>query len=263
MNQYILKSFALTSGYIPRRSKVRNLPKTYDDFETPFMKTRKPGRTWLTNFYAFVQQKNITLADLKNWKKWKEFDAMVEDQIYLPERHKILGPDLATAHFILARGGRLKFKGSNKWMTREHLLKEIVPSSYNASFRIEHIDFSGSNLCYEGFENLCNLKDLQTLVLRNCKYVDDWCLSRSHFYASSLKYLDLSGCHSVTDRGVCTLHVLKNLETLVLQNTPNIQNRELVCLLLQEIIPKCRIIGVDYEDPVLLERLKLSANSSL
>lgn len=48
----------------------------------------------------------------------------------------------------------------------------------------------------------------------------------------------------------------RKLKTLVINDTPNIQNKELVSLMLQDIIPSCEIIGVNFNDPVLLKTLE-------
>ncbi|KAF8764498.1 Distal membrane-arm assembly complex protein like [Argiope bruennichi] len=175
-----------------RFMKVRILPIKYDEFETPFMKTRKPGESILTNFYAFVNRK-WTFADIKNYQKWKRMDVVRNSQRYISERHKILGPDLATSHFLLTRGGKVKFKGQNEWMTNEHLSNGQIPSSYVPGFFVEEIDATESMLLYEGFENLCNLQELKKLILHNCPFVDDWCLNRMYIFADTLEYLDLSG----------------------------------------------------------------------
>ncbi|KFM74978.1 hypothetical protein X975_20039, partial [Stegodyphus mimosarum] len=245
--------------YLPhiafQRGRVRLLPKEYyDEYETPYMKARRPGRAFVTDFYAFFHQKDLILA-AKNWYKEKKIEAMRNDQRYIPDRHKILGPDLAVTHFIAYRGGKIKFKGKDSWATIDHIRSGEVPCKYEPGYFVEELDASGLSICYEGFENLSDLICLKKLYLRNCPNVDDWCLSRSYLFENSLEYLDISGCHNVTERGICALHALKNLRTLVLNDTPNIGNKELVSLLLQEIIPKCQVIGVNYEDPTLLKRV--------
>lgn len=42
----------------------------------------------------------------------------------------------------------------------------------------------------------------------------------------------------------------------MIKDNPNIQNKELVSLLLQDVIPDCKIIGVSFDDPVLLKRIE-------
>lgn len=52
----------------------------------------------------------------------------------------------------------------------------------------------------------------------------------------------------------------RKLKTLVINDTITIQNKELACLLLQDIIPGCNIIGVNYNDPVLKQRMESFMN---
>lgn len=248
--------------YVPlltsKRWRVRILPKeNYEDHEAPGTRFLKPGvKTYIVDFYSFVHRKNLTWAHYRNWKKWKAVEAMRKDQKYMPERHKALGPDLATTHFLAARGGKIKFVGNDKWMSMEDIDQQKIPSVFVHGFFVEEIDASGLNLCYEGFDNLSRLAKLKKLILSNCPNIDDWCLGRNHLFANTLEYLDISGCHLVTERGICTLHSLKKLKTLVINDTPNIQNKELVSLLLQDIIPECEVIGVNYCDPTFLKRIE-------
>ncbi|GFS91349.1 distal membrane-arm assembly complex protein 2 [Nephila pilipes] len=256
LNRSISKSWTCLPCITSHRLKVRILPKEhYDETETPYMKSPKSGESFVTNFYAFVQRK-WTWADIKQTQKWKRINELQEDQKYNSTRHKILGPDLATSHFIIARGGKVKFKGHEEWMTLDHLQRREIPSQYVPGFCIEELDASNVPLCYEGFENLCGLSELKKVILQNCPFIDDWCLSRSYLLANTLEYLDISGCKNVSERGICTLHVLKNLKTLVIHDTPKIQHKELVSLLLQEILSNCEIIGVNYDDPILRKRIK-------
>ena len=47
------------------------------------------------------------------------------------------------------------------------------------------------------------LSKLRALYLRDCPFVDDWCVDRvCGEYRHSLQHLDLSGCRRVTDRGL-------------------------------------------------------------
>lgn len=73
---------------------------------------------------------------------------------YKPERHQILGPDLATTHFIAARGGKIRFVNNENWVTIDDITENRVPSFFVPGFVIEEIDASGMQLFYEGFDNL-------------------------------------------------------------------------------------------------------------
>lgn len=53
------------------------------------------------------------------------------------------------------------------------------------------------------------LRHLKSLSLRYCKDVDDWCLPKLFPLANTLQYLDLSGCHKITERGLACLYHLR------------------------------------------------------
>lgn len=53
------------------------------------------------------------------------------------------------------------------------------------------------------------LKELQSLSLQCCPHVDDWCLSRLHQLANSLRELSLAGCPRISERGLACLHHLQ------------------------------------------------------
>ncbi|XP_015908577.1 distal membrane-arm assembly complex protein 2 isoform X2 [Parasteatoda tepidariorum] len=259
LNKYILSSCQKSlPAIMPKRFKVRNLPDTQkSELEMSFNFKPRVGKTFTTEFFAFTNRKDaFTWTYFKARMKRKQLEDMIEDQRFLSERHRILGPNLATTHFICARGGKVRFKGSNIWAEETDLRGGHIPQKYVPGYFVEEIDASNTNLCYEGFQNFCNLDELKKLSLRNCEYVDDWCLNRLHLFGYSLEYLDLSGCKNISERGICTLHSLKKLKTLVLQDTPNIKDKELVSLLLQDVIPNLEVIGVDFNDPELLKRLE-------
>lgn len=57
-------------------------------------------------------------------------------QRFIPMRHGVLGPDLATAHFVTHRGGRVKFVGHAEWFTSD----EPLPKKFDENYLIEKVD---------------------------------------------------------------------------------------------------------------------------
>lgn len=47
------------------------------------------------------------------------------------------------------------------------------------------------------------------LILKDCKNIDDFCLSRLYVLSDTLEFLDISGCSLVTDNGLGALQKLK------------------------------------------------------
>ncbi|XP_014663443.1 PREDICTED: ATP synthase subunit s-like protein [Priapulus caudatus] len=195
-------------------------------------------------------QKDVdwTLAGLQRRKKLQREEKELQDQEFLPERHKILGPDLAAAHFIVARGGAVMFVGQQRWHRADAEGKYLLPDKYVAGVHVEAVDASSTSLRYEGFDNLVDLRFIKSLILRNCPLIDDWCIGRLHHYSDSLEHLDVSGCPLVTDRGLGSLHKLNCLRHLVMKKMPGILHLPLVTILIEEMLVNCKVEGADYTD---------------
>jgi hypothetical protein len=82
----------------------------------------------------------------------------------------VLGRDLGAAHFLVARKGKVRFKGQKDWITNyrkdakpgtdeldlPNMTVELctMPVNYDPNYRLEAIDASGLPLRYEGLGNL-------------------------------------------------------------------------------------------------------------
>lgn len=75
-------------------------------------------------------------AGVRRWFERKQKAVAIERQKFIPLRHGILGPDLATGHFITHRGGRVKFVGHTEWFTDD----EVLPKSFDENYLIERVD---------------------------------------------------------------------------------------------------------------------------
>ncbi|XP_030742101.1 distal membrane-arm assembly complex protein 2 isoform X2 [Echinops telfairi] len=111
---------------------------------------------------------------------------------------------------------------------------------------IEAVDASGCALNYNGLDNLLPLKELQTLSLQRCPHVDDWCLSHLYPLAHSLRELSLAGCPRVSERGLACLHHFQNLRRLDISSLPAVSNPSLTQILVEEMLPSCEVLGVDW-----------------
>lgn len=191
---------------------------------------------------------NFSPQAFHRWIKKSKREAEILDMRYIPDRHKILGSDLAAAHFLVHRGAAVRFIGSSEWIKRKEDEYDL-PNKYNPDYLIEAIDVLDMKLYYEGFQNMTNLRSLRWLSLRNCLQIDDWCLDRiSSEYQSSLEYLDISNCVEVTDRGIGALYRMSKLQTLKVHNIAGSQMFQLACLMLEDIKPQLNIEGVKYLD---------------
>ena len=196
-------------------------------------------------------------------RRIKRYEDLVDRQSFIRERLTTLGPDLSAAHFLLARGCRIRFRDDADWIesTRQKdvpdpfgVLPDTVPSSYEPGYYVEAIDASDSNLVYEGITNIRNLVYLKHLDLSYCMEIDAFCMDRiTGEFADSLEFLDISGCRNLDWNGLECIWRLYRLKTLVLRDMEHVKDIKLICLMLLDILPDLEIRGVDYLDTMLLK----------
>ena len=166
------------------------------------------------------------------------------EQMFIPERHEILGNDLATAHFVVARGGKVRFQGSNEWLkfNEEEDMMPDMPNRYVHGMFLEAVDCEGMNLYYEGLENLRRLYNLKSISFKGVKEFDDWCLDRvSGLEYDSLEELNIADT-KVTYRGLQALYRIPTLKRLIISDKELDLETNLVVAMLLEIMPNLTII---------------------
>lgn len=103
------------------------------------------GNSWAANIFPTsmmikVQtKKDWSLDGYRRHKQRKDHIKLVKNQLFTPERHGILGPDLASAHFICFRRGKVKFVGYDNWWF-DHA---TLPREFDPLYLIEKIDATG------------------------------------------------------------------------------------------------------------------------
>ncbi|XP_069195038.1 distal membrane-arm assembly complex protein 2 isoform X2 [Procambarus clarkii] len=201
-------------------------------------------------------QKGIDLrpSAIKNWFKTQKHNYKVIDQSISRERIAVLGFDLAAAHFLVHREGKVRFQGSEVWTQQDENGDYELASHYSPNVFVEAIDATGVDLKYEGLESMCTLNHLKWLSVAGCPSIDDWCIDRICCqYSNTLEYLDISNCIRVTELGISALARLRNLKHLHLNGLDDVNNIKLLCLLLEDVIPNIQIEGIQYLDPKLLQ----------
>ncbi|XP_061402581.1 distal membrane-arm assembly complex protein 2 [Musca vetustissima] len=198
-----------------------------------------------TSDFILLMQKPLELSPKKwmaMWEKKKEKDER-HMQKFIPERHEILGPDLATAHFILHRGGLVKFVNAQHWTKADEDKNFKLPNKYDVNFKLEAIRCDNMRLYYEGLENIRWLQHLKFASFHNVLSFDDWCLDRfSGSQCANLEVLDISGTQC-TARGLSCLYRLRNLKLLIVNDPQESLEYELTCSMLEETLPKLKIVN--------------------
>ncbi|XP_020377348.1 ATP synthase subunit s, mitochondrial [Rhincodon typus] len=156
------------------------------------------------------------------------------------DRIKAVGPDRAASEWLLRCGASVRYKGFDKWQKDYNHL----PTGPLEKFRIEGIDATESCIMFKGFDYLDDLEYVEEIKFQRCMYIQDECLERLggiENLQKSLQWLEIISCGNVTDRGIITLHHLKNLRYLFLSDLPGIEEKEKTLQVLITALPTCEI----------------------
>ncbi|XP_042874871.1 distal membrane-arm assembly complex protein 2-like [Penaeus japonicus] len=269
----LVQCMRVSGSLVPRSlsttAAVGRGEKEKESWTTAPEKEEAPKGEWKSFFHYFAPERGITIdivhrlqkgidlrpKTMQKWLKKARQKREENDQTFRKDRVAALGFDLAAAHFMVHRGGKVRFKGSQEWTQQDENEEYDLPGHYNANLVIEAIDASKTNLLYEGIECLNNLNKLTWLSVANCPHIDDWCIDRiCGQYSSSLQHLDISHCTKITHRGIAALARLGELKSLHINGLENINDIKLLCLLLEDILPEIEIVGVDYMDTSSLQK---------
>ncbi|XP_059476881.1 distal membrane-arm assembly complex protein 2 [Neocloeon triangulifer] len=200
------------------------------------------------NFLKIMQQKyDFSPKGFANWFAKVKLSRDLYKQRYIPERHKFLGPNLATAHFVVFRGGAVRFQNGTKWIKEDEDGNSDLPTTFVKDLHLDALDASNINFMYEALENFVFLDKLRWASFANNEWVDDWFLDKISGEFKALEYLNISGCPKVTHKGISILVRFENLKVLNLQNVLLTAESKLACLSMQELKPHLKIHGVDYD----------------
>lgn len=222
------------------------------------LKWRKPfdedDKIWRSKFNAFNSNENdmslmmllqqpwdVSPKNLKRMYAEYKLNKEAYEQGYIEERMKMLGPDLAIAHWATYRNGKVKFKGDTRWMTKED--NEKLPRKFDPNYIVEAVNFDNNPLHYEGVENFKDLLNCKSISLRNCRHFNDWCLDRlSGNLLPCLEELDIAGS-DVTIRGCGVFYRFSALKRLIIdKEVKNSIEWQLVFAMLEEMKPDLEVL---------------------
>lgn len=211
-------------------------PSSKDDPEKP--------KTFFWFPTSAPKETDFSLGTIMKWYRHHKVQFTKTSQEFVPERHEILGADLATAHFLIHRGGRVKFRGNSYWTEQDEKGRYQLPNSYDPSYILEAVDVNGYDMYYEGLSNLCGLVKLKWLSLKDCKNIDDWGLDKISAEFPKLEHLDISGCEKITERGLECLYRMASLKKLIVTDHHNSVAFKLSCFMLEDCMPglTCEIL---------------------
>lgn len=179
-----------------------------------------------------------SLKSIFSWFVRKRIEFYKYNQRYMVERVKALGSDIAIAHFIVYRGGGIRFRGHKnviQWTNKKEEYYANLPTTYDPNYFVEGIDAANLMLYYPAMENFKNLYKLKWLSLRNNLVLDNWSLDYIGYAIPNLEYLDIRNCPQVTAAGICGLQKLMHLKELVI-NSSDVEI-QMACFALEDTIP--------------------------
>ncbi|XP_045156830.2 ATP synthase subunit s, mitochondrial-like [Mercenaria mercenaria] len=165
--------------------------------------------------------------------------------IFDRERYEEVGGDRLCAEWVLKCGGRLRWAGSHSWLSDYNSLPS---ESTEAKLNVQDVDVSGTVVMSQGFEHFWYVKNLKSLKLHDCKYVDDNCLKQLQITASTLEHLQISANKQITDTGLLHLVELVCLTDLHLKDLPKVKDKKETYEKLQKALPNCDIMYPDLEN---------------
>ncbi|XP_038623585.1 distal membrane-arm assembly complex protein 2 [Tachyglossus aculeatus] len=225
---------------VPRWGGVRPSGSVAPSHPAPSSRTQRLLQKLSLHYYD-VEGLVALVSKLRRWNLYRKNKRLLSWE----SRY---GPNVAATLFVLQKGGGVRFRGQEQWYRVDAKGRFCRDFMDHPEIPVEEVDVSGSVVNYYGLDNLEPLKELKALHLARCPYVDDWCLSRLHIVAASLEELTLAGCPLVTERGLACLHHLGNLRRLDISDLPAVSNKGLTQILVEEMLPRCQVVGADYRD---------------
>ena len=108
------------------------------------------------NVITLLNSIQFTPYGLKHFWSERKWSRLLMSQAYVPERAAFLGPELAAAHFVCFRGGKVRFHSQPDWVVKdpEDDYMANLPRFFDPSYKMEALDCSKMTLVYEGLQNI-------------------------------------------------------------------------------------------------------------
>ncbi|XP_065331963.1 ATP synthase subunit s, mitochondrial [Cloeon dipterum] len=152
-----------------------------------------------------------------------------------PSRVKDVGPDRACAEWLLRCGAGLKWKNSKTLLTDYNSLP------ITGGQKIVEINATDAAIMDCGFPHFKGLTDVEKIVFHKCGYLTDSAILYLPILKASLKHLQISSCGNITVEGLQPIKQLSKLQSLLLYDLPEINNKDEVAQDLQSALPQCKV----------------------
>jgi len=158
------------------------------------------------------------------------------------DRIKAVGPDRSCAEWLLRCGATVRWKGQDTFLTD---FNRLPTGDFHRNV-IEEVEAVEAGIMDVGFDHFDGCKHIRRVRFHHLPYFDDETLQLLiDKLKSSLEHLEITSCGDVTDRGLASISQLGILKTLILQDLPEVRDREKCHKILREALPLC---DINYKD---------------
>lgn len=172
----------------------------------------------------------------------KKFKRVWSDQVKLDSSATIqkFGLEIGMAHVLVKLGAKVQLT-NGQWYTRKDVVKGSLPVDNMRGHFIVAIDAKETDLDHYSISDIVKLSQVKYLSLDGCSLIDDHCLASLVHLRDTLTHLSVNNCPELTENGIGTLHKLRNLERLNMNDVPNVKHAPLVAVMLEDVLPRLRI----------------------
>lgn len=200
-----------------------------------------------------AQCRNMSIWYLAKKRIQRAWSEQVKIQSF--DTIKKFGREVGVSHMLVKMGARVQFT-NGKWYAKQDIRQGSLPlEELNGQFVIA-IDATDTDLDQFSMVDIVKLSEVKYLSLEGCGLVDDHCLASLVHLRDTLTHLNINKCEQVTENGVATLHKLRNLERLNMNDMPLVKFAPLVAVMLEDVLPQCRISLVTKQVDTYMEEAR-------
>ncbi|XP_030385789.1 ATP synthase subunit s, mitochondrial-like [Scaptodrosophila lebanonensis] len=162
--------------------------------------------------------------------------AVAFNQVDMDRLSKV-GPNRLCAEWVLKNGGGVRFVDNPSRLLKDY--NSLPPET--SSVRVKVVDATNASIMKIGLEHFKGCKHIDTVILHQCKHLENDGLGGLTHLISSLTHLQVSGCYNITDKGLAVIGALQNLKQLIIFDMLYVKDMDEVANYLREHLPNCVI----------------------
>eukprot|EP00057_Strongylocentrotus_purpuratus_P017535 XP_011672009.1 PREDICTED: ATP synthase subunit s-like protein [Strongylocentrotus purpuratus] len=195
-----------------------------------------------------AQCRNMSIWYLAKKRIQRAWSEQVKIQSF--DTIKKFGREVGVSHMLVKMGARVQFT-NGKWYAKQDIRQGSLPLDELGGQFVIAIDATDTDLDQFSIADVVKLSEVKYLSLEGCGLVDDHCLASLVHLRDTLTHLNINKCEQVTENGVATLHKLRNLERLNMNDMPLVKFAPLVAVMLEDqsliFLNSCYILSRNLE----------------